>query len=839
MTSIKFFKNNQKGKCARLFSVIFIILAVFSLTFNSRPRIANAINNLVKEGSFETVIDGYWGTWQKAGSARTYQLFRAYNAAFGYGSYSAAIEAKGGPEEKFSAVLASNNTANRFTVTSGKYYYLVFYAKATKNLELLSYLEKADTYEAITPYRGGQVTGEWQKFIINIQPNSSGDALLAFVFGDMPDGGILYLDGIQVFEASTTVTTKDITGYIGARNMQISVTDIGNFTLDDVSVELPYYDNLTAKPTIKRFTPNSIQSNVITIDMYERTFAGIGKVYVKDAMIGRFNYNVQTKINDIIPSMVRVNEDMTVVGSGFMPGENNFFIVMNLIDANGKTYQSWIKPVAMDSNLTQATVELPPAVINGNLYVHSSFIKTDGKEIINRSNSLPYKVKPVILSLEWSKRGYEHVGDKLRISGKGISNNPTVNFYDKNNVKIESRKAKLISLAVNEVIEVETIKKQNEFSVTVTSGEVESDQASALNQTSKPKITAIKTKYTRTMYDSNNKMPAAKIGEEISITGEGMKPVSTDAVVEFQGVGKIIPVIVPAANIDLNGASLKITVPPGAQNGYLAVKVNGQYSNYLAMEIVPTILNIFPDPIVPGENITISASGVGPNIYLATVYFKLDNSQEVVAYPTAIGYSGEVAQVTIKAPLSASNKYTTVNIQYDKWRDNGNAILNVRPAIIGASINMDTNILSVRGYGFSIKPVENKLTYKLADTAHTITNPKANILGIYPTEEGQEIKVQLNNDYYYGYVSVAVGEYISNEVNFGPVSIIKIARRVEYVKSEDKVMGVLYISGYNFGKAGGVKVGANWANVHYRRDNFIIAVISQQYLYDNPIIVTK
>lgn len=452
---------------------------------------------------------------------------------------------------------------------------------------------------------------------------------------------------------------------------------------------------------------------------------------------------------------------------------------------------------------------------------------------------MAYKVKPVIYGIEWSQRGYEMVGDKFRIHGKGISNNPSVNFYDKQNVKFETKTAKLVSMETDETIEVETTNKYSEFRVTVTSGNVESDPASALYQSAKPKITAITSKYNRTMYNSNEKIPAAKVGEEIKITGVGMTPVSTDTVVEFQGVNKRIEVVVPAVNLDANGTACKVNVPAGAQNGYLTVKVNGQNSNYLALEIIPFIISITPDPIVPGENITIQASGVGPNIYLTTVYFKLDADKEVVGYPTAISYNGDTALVAVKAPLSASNKYTSVNIQYDKWRDTGSAYLNVRPAIFNASINMDTKILSIKGYGFSIKPTENKITYKLADTARTTTYPKATILGVYPTEEGQEIRVQLSDSYYYGYVSVTVGEYISNEVNFGPASISKITRRIEYVKNEGRVMGVLYISGYNFGPTGGVKAGDYWTTVHYRSDNFIIAVIEQQNLYGNPVIVAK
>jgi hypothetical protein len=95
------------------------------------------------------------------------------------------------------------------------------------------------------------------------------------------------------------------------------------------------------------------------------------------------------------------------------------------------------------------------------------------------------------------------------------------------------------------------------------------------------------------------------------------------------------------------------------------------------------------------------------------------------------------------------------------------------------------------------------------------------------------------DDYHFGYVSVSVNGENSNEVNFGPISIRNIARRIEFVKSENRIMGVLYISGYNFGANGGVRVGDQWANVHYRSNFFIIAIVDQAHVNDNPVIVTK
>jgi hypothetical protein len=113
------------------------------------------------------------------------------------------------------------------------------------------------------------------------------------------------------------------------------------------------------------------------------------------------------------------------------------------------------------------------------------------------------------------------------------------------------------------------------------------------------------------------------------------------------------------------------------------------------------------------------------------------------------------------------------------------------------------------------------------------------MISIQNTSEGQEIKVQILDNYTYGFLTLTSGEQTSNEVNVGPAMITRIERRMEFVKSERRVMGVLYISGKNFGTSGGVKVGRVWATTHYRSNVFIIAVVEPENLRNNPVIVTK
>lgn len=825
------FRVNQK-----LLSIYVILAFVFSLF---TPVTVNAATNLITDGSFEGTIENNWSMWKSNDSTRTYEVYRSYDAPFGYGSYSAAIEGTGASENRWLSGLASKKS---FKINSGSYYYVVFYTKASSAMNMSLYLENNSTYSAITKVEEVPVTTEWTRNMVGIQANSNADALLTFTFGDINPGVTLNIDAVQVFLSDAKVTTTEVKGSIGEAKKYVQVTNITNFDENDIQIELPYYDNLTSEITTKKFTPISVSASGIELKMYDQTFSGVGTVYVNGAVVGNFNYNVTPKITNYTPDMPRTDEDLTVIGSGFHPAIDleKTYLIVKTINVNGKQYDTWVKPHTIDSKLSQITAKMPMGIVNGNMYVQTSYYNKNNVNVINKTANLAYTVKPTIFSIEWQKRGYDQVGDTLRIHGKGISNNPTVIFYNESGTKLESRKAKLSEIYTDEIIEVEATTKTNNFKVTVISGGIESDKADALAYTAKPKISLVKGTYQRTVNNTNTVIPAAKVGDKITITGSGMKPDNGEYTqVSFQGLGKKVNATVGSANINSAGTSITVTVPQGALNGYLAVIVNGETSNYLPIEIVPTVIGITPDPVVPGQTVAVKANGVGKNINLAKLYFTSDGKSELSVTPTSIDFSNDVAIIYAKAPLALSNNSSSVRVQYDRWKSDGNSSLNILPTITSASINKDTKVLSIKGYGFSINSSENKITYKYADTDHTVITPKVKMLGVYPTEEGQEIRVQILDEYYYGYVTVTVDGNTSNEANFGPASVTKIARRAEYVKSEEKVMGVLYISGYNFGTTGGVKVGSNWATVHYRTDNFIIAVIDQANLYDNPVIIAK
>jgi hypothetical protein len=794
--------------------------------------------NLINGSSFEGDVNEHWGFWQDTSNTREYDYYRAYDAPFGNGSYSAAIDAKGNPADAFTAILSSKAANNSFSVDLSKKYYLLFYARATKETELISYLQRADNYSAISPYNAKTIGSTWQRYMISVAPSQSGKALLAFVLGNMPEDSTLYLDSVQLVEANNVLTTKIIAGYIGDSNKNLAISNISYFSENEISIELPYYNpDGSGEGTIK-IHPSTVSASNISFRMPERTYSGIGRVYLNDLFAGQFNYSVLPRITEFHPSVIRLDQDVIVYGSGFSPKENTSFLISEKINQSGARESVWIKPESFDSNLTQMRFKMPAGTVNGRIYVQTSSINTEGVEVINKSNQLVYKLKPVISATNWSARGYEHVGDKLRIYGLGFGRMPVVNYYNDAGVLVDSLRANFISATELETIEVATTKKTNSFNIAIVSDGIMSDRSDALSYLAKPLLTDIKSSKSRTMAESGLMIPAAKVGETITINGVSLKSDSGAMSVEFQGNGRRIEVPV-AEPSKLTGNSVSVVVPDASVSGYIGVKVNGAYSNYLPIEIIPTIVSISPDPVVPGQEIIISANGVGDNLNLARIEFNTGKEGSVIMSPASITMRDNVAEIKLITPYNIANNGASVNLQYDRWRDDGKETLSIRPNIVRAGINMDTKILSIVGYGFSISPNENKLSFEYADENQTVVSPKYRMLGVYPSDEGQEIRVQIQDDYHYGHVRVSVGSYESNEVSFGPISIAKISRRVEYVKNSNAMMGVLYISGYNFGSGGGVRVGERWAEVHYRSDFFIIAVVPEENLYDGPVIVAR
>lgn len=819
-----------------------LVFGSFSV-FDFKTYEAQAAGNLLKGASFETAADlSYFDLWRGAGITRPYSFYRSYDAPFGQGSYSAAIETTdGAPGARFDAGLVGAK-ANSFTVTSGKTYLLRFYAKSALWTPVSVYLEDAQNYNAITPIQEQMINQDWTEYSMSFTPSTSSSsqtALLNFVFGDMPYKNTLYLDGLVLSEFSTKLTTTEVKGYIGETKKLLQFSDLSFSTERDLAIELPYYNAETGQASNKRFTPESITTREAYFNMYAGTYPGVARVYLKGNLVGSFNYNVLPKVTEIYPDLVRADQELSVSVSGLNPVANTSHLVVKAADAKGALYDKWLALDRFDSGLSLVTVRLPYGIAPGQLLLHTSFVDTAGKNRENRSGSLKYLLKPVITSVDWAARGFEQVGDKLRIRGQGIAYQPTVNFYNEQNKLIASTRATVFGVSDSaETIDVPAPLKVNRSNITVKVGGIESDPSGAASYVARPKLTSITSKNKRAVEAGGQMLPAAKIGEEITLNGDGFIA-SGSPEVEFQGFNSRFTVSVPASKIDPNGKWLKVIVPARAQTGFIAVISTGQKSNYLPLEIIPKVTSITPQPIQPDQLMTINAQGVGGNAKLVKVYFNLTDREQLPVEPRAVEVSDSGAVISLIAPLAISNRYSSLNLQYDRWRDDEKTVLNVRPTVTDAGINLDTKVLTIRGYGFSIYPNENIITYKYADQAHTVITPKVKILGVYPTEEGQEIRVQIYDDYHYGYVSVRVGDYASNEANFGPVSVRKIVRRVELVPSLGRVMGVLYISGYNFGTAGDVKVGPVWVTNLERSEFFIKVAVEKENLYGNPVVVTK
>lgn len=819
----------------------FILGANFSTLLPASKEVQAATNsNLINDGSFEGNISDSWTFWQGNNSSRSYEFYRSTEPSLGQGSFSGAVSAVSGQDQAFNAGLVTKDNKS-FSVDSNKTYRLSFYAKSTWNFKLISYIQRADNFGPTSDLKEDYITSDWKKYSTLFKPKASTKTLLTFVVSEMPAGTVLNLDGVELIEMNVSLNTKEVKGKIGELNKSINLSNSNAFNASDIQIELPYFDSSNNQITSKIFNPKKIENSNAYFDMREKTFSGIAKVYVNEVVIGTFDYNVLPQISEFNPSLARVNEDLVVYGSGFNPIKDSTFLIVNRRDLNGKNYEDWIPVSSLDSKLSQASFKMPTGLISGNLKLNTVFYNQNKTNTQNRSNGLDYKVKPVITNIGWSKKGYEMVGDNLKISGLGLVNSPKVNFYDGGGKKLDSKSAKVISLNSDyEVIEVATTDKLNTLKLTVEAGGVESDLASAQSYSAMSKISSLGTKNSRTDYANQEKIPAAISGEEISFSGNGLKASNNSVIAEFQGFNKKITVNIPNvnSNFDQNGTWVKAGVPAGAQTGYVNLVVNGQKSNSLYLEIIPKIIEITPNPILPGNPITMVATGVGNNIDLANITFYLNDKDQVQIKPTRINVYDNETYIYLTAPLSISNKTTKVGLEYDRWKDSQTQTIIAQPHINSASLDLDTKILVIKGYGFSSNLKENKITYKYADENKTIITPKISELGVFTTEDGQEIRIRLLDDYHYGFVSLKIGAQESNEVNFGPMSIRKITRRIEFVKSLSQTKGVLYISGYNFGNTGGVMVGNQWADVHYRSNYFIIAIVDQGNVSE-PVIIAR
>lgn len=824
-------------------AIISLFLGVLTLGVAVLPvsQAQAAGENLIKNPSFEQGnVDTYWYLWNNNPRERSYVIYKSYDVPFGTGSHSAVIEATGVIGSLYDAGMVTNSTANPFTVNANKTYNFSFYAKGSKATSIAVYLHRADNFEPLTPSKEINVTTQWQRYQVQLTPNATASASLGIAYGSLGNSEALYLDSLDLSESNYTLSTQEVKGFIG-ESKNLSISGGNRLTVDDIRIELPYFNPLTQTMERKQFVPSQVSNGKAIFTMPANTFAGVGKVFVYGGALDEFNYNVYVKVTDVSPDPIRPDEDMVVYGTGFHPNLTQDFIVVVNRGENGASYEKWLAPHTVDSSLSQVVVKLPVGMLNNKLTARTYFTNKVGTSVENKSNSFSYTIQPEIYGWEWSQRGSEQVGDKITIYGKGIVDRPTVHFYNSSNEIIAKKSAtikKIVSGTENyEVIEVATPVTLNQVTITVKAGPHESDPSSALSYIAKPTIKSVTTKNARTLANNNVKLPAAKVGEKIRLIGNGFKT-SSPAQVEFWSIhGAVTVVTVDPTSIDPRGNWVDVVVPVGAINGQINVKINGQKSNNFSLEIIPTIISTNPTQPVPGESVVITTHGTSLDPSQIVVRFKAPSSQEIEVQPSSVNKSGDAVLLTVMTPRALPSSGTTMTVQSGYWLDNETYRIAVAPHLDQADMNRVSKILTLRGYGFSTKLNENKLTFKYADG--TVVETEHRIMSVTNTTEGQEMKIRILDDYYYGSIYITVSESRSNEVSVGPAMITRLERRVQYVQANNRVMGVLYISGRNFGPQGDVKVGDVWATTHYRTNTFIIAVVETGDLYKNPVIVTK
>lgn len=838
MSIKKTFRFSLLSGALAIVTLVVSLLPMQALELIGAKSASAAALSLIVDNSFNQDINQNWNLWKSADSVRSYVLARGYQSPFGYGPYSLSVSAAGAGTSVYDAGIVSIG-ASQFTVNADKPYILSFQAKASTPTTIDIRLENVSTYQVVSLQREVAISTGWVKYQLMITPTASGKTSLNIAVGALPDGATLYIDNLNLFESNATLSTSKVSGYIGDQNKSVNIVNGNLYSPDEIKIELPYSDATTGTVGIKQFSVKNIKNSTATFDIPESTFSGIGKVYAAGSLIGQFEYQVLIKIKEFSPNPVSVDEDLVIYGTGFTPDKANNFVAIKTMDAQGKIIEKWLTPHTIDSKLTQLVVKLPAGITNSQLSVRNYYSNIAGVSVEMKSNELGYNIKPMIYHLDWSNPGYEQIGDKIAITGKGLVTRPIINFYDESGKFISKVNATVKSInETSETIEAPTPRQLNKLQVTVKVGNYESDKADALTYSARPLLTMIKSATSRKLPGNNATIAAAQSGSTIRLTGQGFNN-ANPIQVNFPALhDSIIKTYVTIDKIDPKGNWLDVVVPKEAQSGQVSITVNDQESNQVSLEIIPNVISATPLIPSPGEEMTFWTNGVGLDLEQAVIHFQLNNKEEVLVKPTSLTESG-YGDVIVKviAPKAIASDSSAVKVQYGYWLSNQSYGLQTDPYIERASIDPDTHILIIKGYGFSNVITGNKINYKYADG--TVVTPKVKVLNVTTTNEGQEIKIQILDSYYYGYVSVEVGDKTSNEVNIGPAVITRIERRIQFVAAENRVMGVLYISGRNFGAKGDVKVGDVWAKTHYRSNTFAIAVVEQTDVYKNPVIITK
>ncbi|TSC56089.1 MAG: hypothetical protein G01um101418_457 [Parcubacteria group bacterium Gr01-1014_18] len=279
------------------------------------------------------------------------------------------------------------------------------------------------------------------------------------------------------------------------------------------------------------------------------------------------------------------------------------------------------------------------------------------------------------------------------------------------------------------------------------------------------------------------------VGAKINLEVSGISANKKDIFVEFPAVtlsGENIVIRQPVDSVSLNRDQVSVTLPMGTTSGEIRLGTDQLVGENLIRQTSVVSNSIILSPVVTqssSENkvLKIYGYGFGPSGQNKTIEIYNNNGllvEKIIATNNRLSSLGELVSVNLTTPDASRVQLVVGNYA------SGQVTINHKIAVSGETIKE------------SATSVPSKVTPPVKNTA---VKPLVKAI----------TKVQIS----------------------------KFERMTRKIGNENK--GIIYIHGKNFGSKGGVKVGSAWAEIFYRRDDFIIAAVPASALYGKVIVAKQ
>ena len=547
----------------------------------------------------------------------------------------------------------------------------------------------------------------------------------------------------------------------------------------------PASNTITFSGTVNTTATAVSGSTDLTVSVPANAVAGPVSVTVNGQTSLTVSYNITPKLTSLTISEGNVGATMQVYGTGFSPIASENIVRFGLTNAT-----------VISSSNTHLGLNVPAVPATGPLS-----ISVLTKNVIS-SNEIPFTILPRITNLSPPSGG---AGITLTINGKGFSTTPASNIIKFNNTTVATQTASTTQLTCIVPYNVETspvtvtvgglVTNAVMFQMMVTlstsqpstagggeiiqvigngfdgatgnnsitfggvPGTVLSADFSTLTAEVPMGLTAgATTLVVTTNGNASNSIPftvrpvinsvapgAARVGDNVAITGSSFDPVPGNNVVRF-----LDPLTGPLATVNSGSVTtLNVQVPVGADNGPIYVITSGLQSNPSYFQAIPAIsslslLSVSTSAFLIGERMEINGSGFSTTM--------TDNTTKIGTLPVTLSSSTQT-KIEVVIPTGATSGNVTVT--RNGYTSNGWPMV-VKPTILSiAPPNAQVGAqIVITGGAFSTTPASN-----------TVTFPGAG--NVTPTAATQNsLTLNVPTGALSGSISVTVGSITGNAVNF-------------------------------------------------------------------------